>query len=40
MFKYIFMFNFGQKNIEDLKSLSLEVDTFFFFFFEKKLILL
>ena len=24
------MFNFGQKNIEDLKSLSLEVDTFFF----------
>ena len=29
------MFNFGQKNIEDLKSLSLEVDTssFFFFFF-------
>ena len=33
------MFNFGQKNIEDLKSLSLEVDTFFFFG-EKKLILL
>ena len=35
MFKYIFMFNFGQKNIEDLKSLSLEVDTFFFFFLRK-----
>ena len=29
------MFNFGQKNIEDLKSLSLEVDTFFFFWGEK-----
>ena len=24
------MFNFGQKNIEDLKLLSLEVDIFFF----------